>query len=466
MSVLLWLSVLLAEPQGPRRLELSDFDPRTRQALAQEPGLAEAMAGEGAAARFTRFVAELASRNAARAGGGLDYDLPALVAFTCADPREPEMGPFRRRYTLALALALGARDVADAARLLDQDPDGLRAAMVQSCLKGRGVPLAMDERAASALQAGCDEIDRFIAEEAQKLNAGTEVHDEHFTDWSLKTTTLTALPMKIGLLTDRIARRLKHVMRGPAPVKRALVVGPGIDVANRHLGPFAPVAVYQPFELEASLLRHGLAEADALTVDCLDINPLIVRHLEGAFSRARAGQSYPLSVFHFLRGPFAFPEVRSYVESFLAGIPEVKRRPGPERVSIESFAQAYERSVAAGASKPEDADDLRRQAAIATFDVEVPPAAVLRLRAMQGDLVTDALPAASYDLILCTNLLVYFDRGPRALAVANMARALRPGGVLIATDRLVREPGGEILGLKHIHSELYERFDPQYVYQR
>src|SRR5262245_65195258 len=99
MSVLLWLSVLLAEPQALRRLELSDFDPKTRQALAQEPGLAEAMAGERAAERFARFIAELASRNAARAGGGLDYDLPALVAFTCADPREPEMGPVHRRYT-------------------------------------------------------------------------------------------------------------------------------------------------------------------------------------------------------------------------------------------------------------------------------------------------------------------------------------------------------------------------------
>jgi SAM-dependent methyltransferase len=273
--------------------------------------------------------------------------------------------------------------------------------------------------------------------------------------------------MKIGLLTDRIVRRLKSVPRGAAaPVKRALVVGPGIDVANRHLGPFAPVAVYQPFELQASLLQHGLAEADALTIDCLDINPLIVQHLQAAIARARAGQSYPLTVFHFLRGPFAFPDVRVYVESFLAGLPDVRRRPGPERVSIEVFAQGYERAQAAGAITPATTAELRRQAAIATLEVEVPPAAVQGLRAVQADLVTDALPAASYDLILCTNLLVYFERGPRALAVANMARALKPGGVLIATDRLVPSPGGVVLGLKHIHSELYERFDPQYVYQR
>jgi hypothetical protein len=96
----------------------------------------------------------------------------------------------------------------------------------------------------------------------------------------------------------------------------------GIDVANRHLGPFAPVAVYQPFELEASLLQHGLASADELTVDCLDINPFIVRHLEGAFSRARAGQGYPLTVFHFLRGPFAFPR---YAATWRASSPAFPR---------------------------------------------------------------------------------------------------------------------------------------------
>jgi SAM-dependent methyltransferase len=476
MSVLLWFAWALAlalpipmpMPQGLRRLELSDFDAGMRQELAQEPALREVTGGaEDAPARFARFITEMATQDAARAVGGLDYDLPALVAFTCADPREPEMGPFHRRYSLALALALGARDVEDAARLLDQDPDGLRGALVQSVLKARGVPLAMNDQAAAALQVASDEIDRFIAEEGEKLSAGTEAHDEHFTDWSLKTTTLTALPMKIGLLTDRIVRRLKNVPRGAAaPVKRALVVGPGVDIANRHLGPFGRVAIYQPFELEASLLRHGLADPSALTIDCLDINPLIVRHLQGAIARARSGQSYPLTVFHFLRGPFAFADVRGYVEEFLAGLPDVKRRPGPERISIESFAQAYERARADGAATPANIAELRARAAIATVEVQIPPPGVLRLNPVQGDLVTEALPAASYDVILCTNLLVYFEPGPRALAVANMARALKPGGVLIATDRLVPKPGGVVLGLKHIHSELYERFDPQYVYQR
>jgi hypothetical protein len=61
---------------------------------------------------------------------------------------------------------------------------------------------------------------------------------------------------------------------------------------------------------------------------------------------------------------------------------------------------------------------------------------------------------------------VYFEPGPRSLAVANMARALKEGGVLILTDRLAKEPGREVLGLKHIHTELYRRFDPQYVYQK
>ena len=66
-------------------------------------------------------------------------------------------------------------------------------------------------------------------------------------------------------------------------MKRALVVGPGVDVANRHLGPFGRVAVYQPFELEASLLQHGVADPGDLTIDWRKVvfNMLTIKGIYG-----------------------------------------------------------------------------------------------------------------------------------------------------------------------------------------
>jgi SAM-dependent methyltransferase len=55
-------------------------------------------------------------------------------------------------------------------------------------------------------------------------------------------------------------------------------------------------------------------------------------------------------------------------------------------------------------------------------------------RASTGDLVVDPLAAGSYDLAVATNLLVYLDDQELALALANLAQALKPGGCLLHND--------------------------------
>ena len=54
-----------------------------------------------------------------------------------------------------------------------------------------------------------------------------------------------------------------------------------------------------------------------------------------------------------------------------------------------------------------------------------------------------------FDLILATNVLVYYDRFEQALALANIAAMLRPGGVFV-TNYLVHpipplEPAAELV---------------------
>lgn len=59
------------------------------------------------------------------------------------------------------------------------------------------------------------------------------------------------------------------------------------------------------------------------------------------------------------------------------------------------------------------------------------PALVDRVRFRQHNLVGDPPPAGSFDLILCRNVLMYFTPERRRDVFEHLARAVRPGGLLV-----------------------------------
>jgi chemotaxis methyl-accepting protein methylase len=54
-----------------------------------------------------------------------------------------------------------------------------------------------------------------------------------------------------------------------------------------------------------------------------------------------------------------------------------------------------------------------------------------RVMVRSGDLCADPPPARSYDLILCRNVVIYFERATQDRIFATFANALAPGGFLI-----------------------------------
>lgn len=71
-----------------------------------------------------------------------------------------------------------------------------------------------------------------------------------------------------------------------------------------------------------------------------------------------------------------------------------------------------------------------------------------------ADIAATRLPDAAFDLAIATNLFVYLDDTELALALANVARALRPGGCLLHNDsRFAARLFGEAAGLPALHYE-------------
>jgi chemotaxis protein methyltransferase CheR len=73
-----------------------------------------------------------------------------------------------------------------------------------------------------------------------------------------------------------------------------------------------------------------------------------------------------------------------------------------------------------------------------------------------GDLLRDAVPARSFDLILCRNVVIYFTEPVRDALHERLARALRPGGYLmVGSSERVSAP--QAFGLATAHPFIYRK---------
>jgi chemotaxis methyl-accepting protein methylase len=57
---------------------------------------------------------------------------------------------------------------------------------------------------------------------------------------------------------------------------------------------------------------------------------------------------------------------------------------------------------------------------------------VKRLSVLNVNMVTDRLDAEPFDLVIATNVFIYYDVLDQTLALANVEAMLKPGGFLLA----------------------------------
>ncbi len=191
-------------------------------------------------------------------------------------------------------------------------------------------------------------------------------------------------------------------------------MGPGLDFTDKAEGyDFYPLQTIQPFAVMDSVTRLGLAASTGPRMVTLDLSPRVNQHIEAARSRARAGAAYMLQLPLDRDTPARewTPELNAYWQNFGGG----DRRRSPAL------------TPPAGANVRVRAVRVRREV-------------VLSITPRDLNIVLERLAPLKnedrFDLIIATNVLLYYDAFEQALALANVAAMLRPGGVFLTNYRV------------------------------
>ena len=204
-------------------------------------------------------------------------------------------------------------------------------------------------------------------------------------------------------------------------VARVAVIGPGLDFIDKNeesAYDFYPQQTLQPFALYDSLLRLGLARANGVSVSILDISPRVIGHIQRARERARKNIGYVIQ------------------------LPRDVARPWPEDL-IAYWRSLGDRvgTVVAPVRPPEVFHGLETRA------VQIRPDVVLACEPVGLDIVLERISLADadrFDLIVGTNVFVYYDAFQQMLALENAGAMLKPGGLLLTNDRLPEASGGSM----------------------
>jgi SAM-dependent methyltransferase len=253
---------------------------------------------------------------------------------------------------------------------------------------------------------------RTVRSAAQDSDAQLGAYATMFRDRGLSADT----SINVDFAVDEALNALKaHGSLTAGHVRRVAVIGPGLDFTDKAEGyDFYPPQTIQPFALIDSLIRLGLAAPADLRITTFDLSPRVNQHLAEAIQRARSGRSYVVHLPLSTNDPEHqwHPDLVSYWRRF------------GDRIGQE----------VKGVALPAGAGSVRMRA------VRIRPAVVTSIVPIDLNIVLERLdalePSDGFDLIVATNVLVYYDAFEQALALANVSAMLRPGGIFL-TNYLV-----------------------------
>jgi hypothetical protein len=212
-------------------------------------------------------------------------------------------------------------------------------------------------------------------------------------------------------LEDTLRAMLRKGAIQPGAIHRILVIGPGLDFTDKRDGyDFYPLQTIQPFAMLEAVARQGLGKAEEIAVVTADLNAAVNEHVARLAERGRGGQAYTVQLPRLVSAEWS-AEAVAYWQKFgeILGTP-VKPLPVPASVS--------DVSIRAVAIRPRYAAQVRG------FDLNVVTQTM------------DIPEGQGFDLVVATNVLVYYDLFQQALAMGSIAHMMNHGGIFLANHAL------------------------------
>src|SRR5258708_7480934 len=355
---------------------------------------------------------------------GVEDSISNLILYGTSFTALPRIEGAELALTPSQTLSAAARARVRAfATALARPPDNERVLFAASFLARRGV-------AAPAIQQMLEvNLTRFASEQRgyrETLEATSNTYDPGqvlftrstlFRDRGLSVDT-SLLPN--FALEDTLRAMLRKGALSPGDIHRIAIVGPGLDFTDKHDGfDYYPLQTIQPFAVMEAVARLGLGERSQLQVTAFDLNPAVIAHLRALARRGKAGQSYPIQLPRDVNAGWN-AEAMAYWERFGEVI--------ASRIHALAIPAALNGHAVARA-------------------VAIQPRYAARVEAADLDVVAETVDVphgAGFDLVVATNILVYYDLFQQGLAKAAIARMMNPGGVLLANHALPKEPADQL----------------------
>lgn len=194
-------------------------------------------------------------------------------------------------------------------------------------------------------------------------------------------------------------------------IRRVAILGPGLDFANKEEGSdFYPLQMTQPFAVMDSLLKLQLADRAGLEVVTYDISPSVNHHLMHIRANAAGGKPYV---------------VQLPLDTDMSPVPDFS-------AYWKGFGTAIGKAVDP-VQVPEATPELRLRA------LSITPQSVRRVFPVDMNVVFQSAtlsPAQQFDLVIGTNIFVYYGAFEQALALANLSRMIASQGYLLSNNLL------------------------------
>ncbi len=400
-------------PQSSPRVRYLHFD-EVREVVGEFRALGETLPFEDSEESWSRWLAAQDAETRSRIDEGVADSISNLILYGTSFTSLPRVESYEEAAKDDALVPLARQRLIAFVRAVAQANSGERMMLAKSFLARQKISSGETEKYLEQnlkrFVEAQREYQKKVDASAGQADAGEAlgVRGTLFADRGLSVDT-SLLPN--FALERTLASMLKKGAIRAGSMHRVAIIGPGLDYADKRRGyDFYPLQTIQPFAVVDTLARLGLSDKTGVALTAFDLNHTVLDHVDRLARAARRGRGYTIQLPRDLAADWS-PEAIEYWRHFGEGIgAEVRAIPIPK-----SLPQAVTRAVRV---RPEIA------ARVSSLDLNVVAQTV------------DLAEGAGYDLIVATNVLVYYDRFGQAVGMAGITRLLNPGGIFLCNNAL------------------------------